>query len=173
MSDFSQGPGWWQASDGKWYPPESAPGAAPTAPASPFGGPPAPGYGAGPGYGAPPGYGPAPGYIPGATASGLPSVYGLAVASMVLGIVGTVFFCFWPIAIPCGVIGLPLGGVAFSRMNKGTADPRGKGQATAGIVLSIVAIAVSVIFIIAVVNSDEYDDDNWYDRPVIVQPEAN
>ncbi len=29
MSDVSQGPGWWQASDGKWYPPESAPGAAP------------------------------------------------------------------------------------------------------------------------------------------------
>ena len=26
MSDLSQGPGWWQASDGKWYPPESHPG---------------------------------------------------------------------------------------------------------------------------------------------------
>lgn len=27
MSDQSQGPGWWLASDGKWYPPETAPGA--------------------------------------------------------------------------------------------------------------------------------------------------
>jgi len=27
VSDSSQGPGWWQASDGKWYPPEQAPGA--------------------------------------------------------------------------------------------------------------------------------------------------
>ena len=26
MSDASQGPDWWQASDGKWYPPEQAPG---------------------------------------------------------------------------------------------------------------------------------------------------
>ena len=26
MSDTSQGPGWWQASDGKWYPPEQSPG---------------------------------------------------------------------------------------------------------------------------------------------------
>jgi len=26
MSDASQGPGWWQASDGKWYPPDQAPG---------------------------------------------------------------------------------------------------------------------------------------------------
>ena len=25
MSDVSLGPGWWMASDGKWYPPESAP----------------------------------------------------------------------------------------------------------------------------------------------------
>jgi uncharacterized membrane protein len=31
MSDYSQGPGWWQASDGKWYPPEQQP-AAPTPP---------------------------------------------------------------------------------------------------------------------------------------------
>ncbi len=26
MSDVSQGPGWWQATDGKWYPPERYPG---------------------------------------------------------------------------------------------------------------------------------------------------
>ena len=31
MSDTSQGPGWWQASDGKWYPPEQAPGYQPPA----------------------------------------------------------------------------------------------------------------------------------------------
>ena len=30
-ADASQGPGWWQASDGKWYPPEAQPGAVPTA----------------------------------------------------------------------------------------------------------------------------------------------
>jgi hypothetical protein len=50
MSDTSQGPGWWQASDGKWYPPEQAPGAVPTGP------PPGP-AGAPPGYGTPPAYG--------------------------------------------------------------------------------------------------------------------
>jgi hypothetical protein len=32
MSDFSQGPGWWQASDGKWYPPESRPPSLPPQP---------------------------------------------------------------------------------------------------------------------------------------------
>ena len=58
MSDTSQGPGWWQASDGKWYPPEQAPGAAPVPPAGPQ-----PGYGAPPAYGAPAAAG-APGTSP-------------------------------------------------------------------------------------------------------------
>lgn len=67
MSDTSQGPGWWQASDGKWYPPEqAAPAAAPTAPPGPgAGGPPGPAFGAAgqaPAYGGPGG---APGGAPG------------------------------------------------------------------------------------------------------------
>ncbi len=34
MSDSSQGPGWWQASDGRWYPPQQAPGFTPATPFS-------------------------------------------------------------------------------------------------------------------------------------------
>ncbi|HWD51300.1 MAG TPA: DUF4190 domain-containing protein [Acidimicrobiales bacterium] len=34
MSDVSQGPGWWQASDGKWYSPEQVPGTGPAQSAS-------------------------------------------------------------------------------------------------------------------------------------------
>jgi hypothetical protein len=37
MSEQSQGPGWWQASDGKWYAPEQRPpAAAPTYAAGPY-----------------------------------------------------------------------------------------------------------------------------------------
>ena len=42
MSDVSQGPGWWIASDGKWYPPEQAPGYAPPTPAPAYAPTPAP-----------------------------------------------------------------------------------------------------------------------------------
>jgi CRP/FNR family transcriptional regulator, cyclic AMP receptor protein len=35
MSDVSQGPGWWLASDGKWYPPELHPNYAPARPPQP------------------------------------------------------------------------------------------------------------------------------------------
>jgi hypothetical protein len=31
-AEASQGPGWWQATDGRWYPPEAQPGNAPTTP---------------------------------------------------------------------------------------------------------------------------------------------
>ena len=58
MSDFSQGPGWWQASDGMWYPPHLKP--------QPSGGYPL--------YPSPYGY-PQP-----------RSTNGLAIASLVLGI---------------------------------------------------------------------------------------
>ena len=54
MSDVSQGPGWWQASDGKWYPPEQHP--TPQASAPPPTGGPAPavtGAGASTGAGTP------------------------------------------------------------------------------------------------------------------------
>jgi hypothetical protein len=32
MSDVSQGPGWWQATDGRWYPPQPPPGDRPPKP---------------------------------------------------------------------------------------------------------------------------------------------
>ena len=35
MSDMSQGPGWWVASDGKWYSPEQHPEYVPASPPSP------------------------------------------------------------------------------------------------------------------------------------------
>lgn len=67
---------------------------------------------------------------------------GLAIASMVLGIVSLVLFCIWWISIPAGVIGLILGGVSLAT-KKG-----GKGMAIAGLVCSIVGIALYVICIV-------------------------
>src|SRR5436189_1658811 len=52
MSEQSQGPGWWKASDGKWYPPEQAP-AAPPPTTAPIAAPPPAGAPAGPPVGPP------------------------------------------------------------------------------------------------------------------------
>lgn len=53
MSDVSQGPGWWQASDGKWYPPEQAPGTQPPTPDAPAAQAAAGAPGGAPGFAAP------------------------------------------------------------------------------------------------------------------------
>ena len=118
MSDISQGPGWWQASDGKWYAPEQAPGAVPTAPppgfAPPgFAPPAAPGYPpAAPGYGMPPAYG-APMATPGnlaewplRAASGAIDFVGLAVLGAILQ----------QVSVPLGAL-VSLAGLAFAIYN--------------------------------------------------------
>ena len=134
MSDAPQGPGWWQASDDRWYPPTAQPGT-PRPPAAPAYGPP-------PGYGYP--Y--APAYAAGPPR--LPSVSGMATASMVLGIL-SVIVCCYPLML-CALVGLPLGIVALLRIKKGVAAPDGRGQAIAGVALSSIAIALGLLFMILV-----------------------
>lgn len=67
---------------------------------------------------------------------------GLGVASMVLGIISLVLFCIPYVCIPGGIISIVLGGV-----NIGKNKP-GKEMAIAGVVCSIIAIAVYIILTI-------------------------
>lgn len=66
---------------------------------------------------------------------------GLAIASMVLGIVALVVSCFGWAGVVCGILGVILGGVAIAG-HKG-----GKGMAIAGLVCGIVALIPSIIVI--------------------------
>lgn len=68
MSDRPEGPGWWQASDGRWYPPAGAAPPPPPPSSSGFGPPSSPG-----GFGPPPTPGYGPGGYPGRHAA--PSSY--------------------------------------------------------------------------------------------------
>lgn len=101
MSSASQGPGWWQASDGMWYPPEQGAGyeesSQPAAPAPPV--PPPPG--AAPQYPPPGGY-PAPagpnfGNAQAAFTSGVAKIP-LAGWLVVGGLVAALIALFLPIA---------------------------------------------------------------------------
>lgn len=134
-------PGWWQASDGMWYPPESAPGAAaptpppmpePAAPpmpepaAPPAGEPMAPPM---PAAGTPSGF---------ATAPAPAQTNGLALAALLVGIFG---FCIGAIG---GVVAVILG---FLGMKK----PTGKGMAITGIILGFINIIVSGIVLVMLI----------------------
>lgn len=76
---------------------------------------------------------------------------GLAIASMVLGIVSLALFCVWYVAIPCAIIGLVLGVVANGKSSRGEAG--GAGMAKAGMICSIVALGLAILItILAIVG---------------------
>lgn len=114
----------------------------PLNPAPPPGAPP-------PAYGPPPGYAPQ-GYYPVQPYAVPAPSNGAAVAAMVLGIVGVVL-CWIPfidfVAAIVGILAIVFGVVGSGRANRiGT----GKGMAIAGIVLGIIAVAITVLFVVLV-----------------------
>jgi len=70
---------------------------------------------------------------------------GLAVASLVLGIVAVALICIWYVSMPSAVLAIILGVVGRSKAVKEGA--KGKGMATASVVLGIVAIGLAVLVI--------------------------
>lgn len=111
-------PGWWQASDGKWYPPETAPGYTPS-----------------PAYRPPPAYGGAGyGYTPYASNRG---TNGMAIASLVLGIL-------WLDWIG-SVLALIFGYIALGQIKQ--RQQGGRGLAIAGITLGWIGIALLALVI--------------------------
>lgn len=122
MSDVSQGPGWWLASDGKWYPPEAMATRAPTVT-------PPPGVWVQQGQG-------------GVPYAAQRSTNGLSVAALVLGIV-------WLGGIG-SVLALIFGLVARRQIRGSGGRQSGSGMATAGIVLGIVGIVGAILWIVAV-----------------------
>lgn len=99
-------------------PPQQPPTPPPSPPTSP--------------YGAPPGGYPGPG----ATAQ---KTNGLAIAAMVVGIVGMVTSLF-AIGVFFTWIALPLGIVALLKINKSNGTEKGKGMAITGIVLGSIGV---------------------------------
>jgi hypothetical protein len=160
MSDASQGPGWWLASDGKWYPPElwtgppdARPGpgpgdAQPNVPAYPSQ---APSYG-GTGWSGAPGQPGAPSpYASGPfqpSGYGQPAPYGvpakrktngLAIASLVCSCAG-----IFLLGIPA-VLGIIFGFVARGQIRGSQGAQGGGGLALAGIIVGFGVVALLVI----------------------------
>lgn len=69
---------------------------------------------------------------------------GMAIASMVLGIVALVFSCcLWFISVPCAIVAVILAAVSL-KGNKG-----GKGMAVAGLVCAIISLIPAIIVLIS------------------------
>ena len=152
MSDSSQGPGWWLASDGKWYPPQSVPEpVAPPPPPPPFStGAPVPPV--------PPAWQPGSGppVPPAPYAGGSPSrgTNGFAVAALVLGIL-------WLCAVG-SVLAIVFGIIALTQIK--TSRQGGKGLAIAGIVLGALGVIATIASVIAVRTAADEIIDNQSDE---------
>ncbi len=171
MSDASQGPGWWLASDGKWYPPSAASGPAvlpaqpgiavapgyPGAPVGPAGyvpqaGPPAygpapaPGGPAGPG-GVPPGYAPPfnPGY--GYPGGGVPYAFAPPVRTNGLAIASLICSLVWFFWLG-SILGIVFGLIARGQIKRSKGQEQGSGLATAGLIIGIIGIVGTAIWLI-------------------------
>jgi hypothetical protein len=121
MSDTSMGQGWWLASDGRWYPPQSAPGTPPPPPTAYPGGTVA-----------------APGYA--YTSTPARGMNGMAIASMVLGIL----WIYWIGSI----LALIFGYVALKQIR--VRDENGRGFAITGVVLGWVGAGTGILVLILV-----------------------
>jgi hypothetical protein len=124
-------PGWWLASDGNWYPPQAAQGAAP--PITP------------PPYGAPAPYGAYPsaqyGYTPYAQPRG---TNGMDVASKVLGIL----WVYWIGSILAIIFGF----IALSQIKE--RNQQGRGMAIAGLILGFIGVGTLVLILLVVILGD-------------------
>ena len=154
MSETPGGPDWWQASDGKWYPPSD--GEPPTAPdgwAAPSSSPLPPPYQAGTPYQPYQPYPPAP---PGGQGGS-----GMATASLVLGIVGIATFLFCGLGALLGLLAVIFGAVSLSNARKAGGAPW-VGRARAGLITGIVALVLGIGFlVVSVVISATTEDDDF------------
>ncbi|MEV0979939.1 DUF4190 domain-containing protein [Streptomyces sp. NPDC049915] len=113
------------------------------------------------GYPGPLGYPGAAGGAHGPQAHGYPAGYygwpgmqplpsnGMGTAGLVLGIIGAVIFCAWPLAIIAGALGVIFGAIGRSKAKRGEAT--NPGQALAGIICGAAGIVLGVGFLILVI----------------------
>ena len=143
MSDVSQGPGWWQAADGKWYPP--APQQPPTPPAPP----------------APPTF-QTPGAPQAYNAPAGPKNDGLSIAALVCGISGLATLVLCGIGIVPAILGVVFGIIGKKKVEQSGGALQGRGMALAGAICGAVAVGLFLIWLVLLVIGAFNSDSSSY-----------
>jgi len=92
------------------------------------------------------------GYMPGAMAYARPRTDGLAIASLICGIVGIVCFVIC-LGVVLGPVAAIMGYISRQRIVSSGGTLAGGGLALAGLILGVVAFAVSVIWFFYFISS--------------------
>lgn len=72
---------------------------------------------------------------------------GMAVAALVLGIISLVLFCFWYLAIPCGILAIIFGSIGGKRAKAGAS---GGGMAKGGLICGCISVGLALVVFILV-----------------------
>lgn len=76
------------------------------------------------------------------------SALGLAIVSLVMGILGLLTFCTCGVGIIPALVGVILGFIAISQMKKPEYSPEGRGVAVGGVVTSLISIVLAAGFLV-------------------------
>ncbi|TYQ14914.1 UNVERIFIED_CONTAM: uncharacterized protein DUF4190 [Acetivibrio alkalicellulosi] len=84
---------------------------------------------------------------------------GLAIASLVLGILGILLLCCFYIGVIPGIIAIVLSFLAKSKIRESDGTETGNGLATAGLIMGIATIALAIVFlVISLVLGNNYQE---------------
>lgn len=88
---------------------------------------------------------------------------GLAIASLVLGIVGIVLVCCYSIGTLPGILAIIFGAISRKEILSSNGRQRGIGYSTAGLVLGIITVALAIVMVVIIAFSSAsfmsfYDD---------------
>lgn len=86
---------------------------------------------------------------------------GLGITSMVLGIISLLFTCFMYFSMPCAIVSIILGGAGLSQSK---AQGQKNGFAVAGLVCSIIAVALFVIALLMIASGEGYIFEEFYEE---------
>jgi uncharacterized membrane protein YphA (DoxX/SURF4 family) len=87
----------------------------------------------------------APSAMPSQMTQGQPPAQGLAIGSLVCGILSLIGCCFWPLAGPLAIVAIVLGLVTLSKVKANPAAVGGKGMAKAGLITGILGLLGSAV----------------------------
>ncbi len=85
--------------------------------------------------------------MPATVVPGQVPAQGLAIASLVCGILGLVGCCIWPISGPLAIVAIVLGFVTLSKAKSNPGAVGGKGMAKAGLILGFLGLLATALIV--------------------------
>jgi hypothetical protein len=89
----------------------------------------------------------APSAMPAPVVPGQVPSQGMAIGSLVCGILSIVICCFWPISGPLAIVAIVLGFVTLSKAKANPGAVGGKGMARAGLILGFIGLLATALIV--------------------------